>query len=175
MAELNLNSNRKVDEQSSKRVGKWFDDYARELRRYFLRNHFRGDEIDDLLHDVFVVALKKQEAYCEQGHAKAYLYRIAKNLMLATRRKRRPKTQEVADDEILDSPDSQIVTERKEQSLELRKQLGSISEEQRVVIQLRTEKGLTFKEISKTLDLALNTVLSHFHRGISRLRKLSKR
>lgn len=158
------------------RVENWFAKYAVEIRRYIDRNHHRHDEADDLLHEVFLVALKKNNDYRENGHAKAYLYRIAKNLVLASRRKRKP-VNNLESVEVIDDSEEGKRQQQDEHELlgSIRQDLNHIRPDQRQVILLRIEKGMSFKAIAEFLEISPNTVISHFHRGITRLRKLARR
>lgn len=174
LAELN-GEREHLPQANHNSIGRWFEEYSRELRRYIWRNQARVDDIDDLLHDVFVVALKKNTDYEDRGKARAYLYGIARNLLMANRRKRRPQNN-VADEEItkLVECEAEKQLEKSERNSTLLRWLHVISREQRIVIQMRTDQGMSFKEISESLKLSLNTVLSHFHRGISKIRRLAK-
>lgn len=176
MAGRNENDRPDSDEVRGARIRAWFEDYGSALRRYFRRHQCRSDEVDDLLHDVFVVALQKSEDYREQGYARAYLYRIARNLLLASRRKQnRTRQQPVEEIEDPQPPTIGGSSEQGEQRDALWQSLDKIRREQRVVIQLRLEQEMSFKEIANLLDVSLNTAISHFHRGITRLRKTARR
>ncbi len=49
--------------------------------------------------------------------------------------------------------------------------VNKLPEKQRNVFLLRQHGGLTFKEIAKTMDQPLNTVLGHMHYAVSKIRK----
>lgn len=54
----------------------------------------------------------------------------------------------------------------------LEKALGSIPEEQRVVVVMKEYQGLKFTEIADALQVPINTVKSRMYYGLSALKKL---
>ena len=67
--------------------------------------------------------------------------------------------------------DSDDLLERERVEL-IRAALGSLSNEQREVIVLKTYCDMTFGEIAETLDQPPGTTVSHYRRGIERLRDI---
>ena len=49
--------------------------------------------------------------------------------------------------------------------------LRNLDEEEREIVVMRSISDLAFKDIAKTLDMRLSTVLSKYHRAIKKLRK----
>ena len=49
--------------------------------------------------------------------------------------------------------------------------LDKLSVEEREIIILHVEEGLTFKEISEIMEMKLTTVLNKYHRSLKKLKK----
>lgn len=153
-------------------VEEWFRCYGGELKRFLRRATRQSAEADDLLQEVFVVAMRRMKDYSEQGNSRAYLYQIARNLVLGHRRKHQPDCCSHIEKAVVPAEDggpsddlAQLVT----------RHWPTLNSTQKVVIRLRITKRMRFAEIAKTLGLPINTVVSHFHRGIVRLRKACRR
>ena len=52
--------------------------------------------------------------------------------------------------------------------------INELPQKQKQVFLLRQHGGLSFKEISKLIDEPLNTVLSHMHYAVKKIRKVMK-
>ena len=50
--------------------------------------------------------------------------------------------------------------------------LDKLSVEEREIIILHVEEGLTFKEISEIMEMKLTTVLNKYHRSLKKLKKV---
>jgi RNA polymerase sigma-70 factor (ECF subfamily) len=104
------------------------------------------------------------------------LYRIAFNVAMTSRRKRRPTMSidraretgnlEPADDE--DDPGESL--ERKERCRQVRHAIGQLAEEYRAVLVLREIDGCCYETIAEVLDLPVGTVRSRLHRARLQLR-----
>jgi RNA polymerase sigma-70 factor, ECF subfamily len=103
-----------------------------------------------------------------------WLYRIAANAALDILR-REPKTPEV-DVEAMAIPDLQAGPEaallQKERTLAVQQAILSLTEASRAVLVLREYGGLSYQEISTTLDIPLGTVMSRLSYARNQLRQL---
>lgn len=154
----------------SSRIESWFRRYSMELRRFILRNSVNPNETDDLLHDAFVVALQKMSSYQEVGHARAYLYRITRNLILARRRTQRSSEKSGLSQSEIDAITAVPENKGPQMNSQLKNHLARLGPVERLVIQLRIEESMPFKKIAETLECPLNTAISCFHRAIMKLR-----
>lgn len=164
----------------SETVEKWFTQYAPELHRYVFRQLGNPSESEDLVQEVFVVALRKISSYQEQGNARAYLYRIAKNVVLSARRHRDKSVSLESHLENRCVPASccqdrqESAQECKETVLEWKAKLQVLDASERLIVDCRIQKNMPFKQIAQSLEIPLNTVISKFHRAIVKLRKVSR-
>jgi len=127
---------------------------------------------EDVCQETFVRLFRALPRYRDEGRFRAWVFRLATSALIdATRaRKRRPVSLEpeiIADP----SPDPLAGLERAEQLAELAEAVQGLPFDQRQVVVLRTQSGLTFREIAEALDAPLGTVLARMHRAIVILRR----
>lgn len=118
----------------------------------------------DAVHQVFVRLLER--GLSDVAHAKAYLYRCARNEVLNG-----TKTQErnVSLDE--DTPWFDVLNRDFTEELSLRRGLQALPSEQRQVVVLRVWSGLTNAEIASLLEISANTVASRYRYALEKLRE----
>lgn len=153
-----------------------YDEYADALFRHCLLRIRDRELAKDLVAETFT----KTWDYLSQGkkvdHLRAFLYRVANNLIVDTSRRKRSSSLdtlmeedgfEVIDESIKDPavmPDA-----RKAMQL-----LTSLDEMYRSAIMMRFVDGLTPKEIAAALSVSENVVSVRIHRGIERLKRLAE-
>lgn len=155
----------------------WVREHGRAVRGYLLAHVRRADVADELAQEVFLRAWRARDRYREEGSLRAYFVRIADRLAcdLVRRNGRHKLVQEgewtktepaKADD---DPVGLALAREAAEQ---LSAALDQLSPAQRRVLLLRYYGQMTFAEIAQTMEAPLNTILSHAHRGLEKLRKI---
>ena len=146
-----------------------FDECRGSLIRY-LRYHLDDrSEAEDIAQESFVrffQARKRQEIIAQP---KAWLFRVAHNLLIDLGRKHRP--------ELLDEQEWTIHDRgadsgsRTEAHIEVsRLPWGRLTPSELDCLRLRTE-GLKYREIGEVLDLSISTVVSYISRALTKLRK----
>ncbi len=141
--------------------------------------HLTGsfEEAEDVVQETFVQAFTKLSSY--QGRAGFYtwIYRIAFNLWISRRRRRRP---EISTDQLHDAsgqePRDGIETplqqlERQERIALIRVALEQLPSEHRSILILREMEGYDYETIAEMLDVALGTVRSRLHRARLQLKR----
>ena len=156
-----------------------------QTRIYNLILRMVGDPEDalDLCQETFLNAWKGLSSFNGDSSFSTWLYRLASNLCLDFLRskKRRQDTMGTPlslDDE--DTPPPPADTglkpdehlERKERSLALHRALAALPEHHRQILILRELSGLSYQEISDTLELDLGTVKSRLTRARIALKKV---
>jgi len=144
------------------------------------------DEAEDLALEVFLRVYKSVKRYRIEAKFSTWLYKIAVNLSLSELKKRRkhfsislnaPITTDKGGpreliDELVDlSPSPEKILEEKERNFLIKKAIGLLPPEQRMVIILQIYEGLSYKEISKTLDCSVKSVESKLYRARISLKK----
>ena len=135
-----------------------------------------AEDARDIVQEAFVQAFLKLDSFRQHSAFYTWLYRIAFNTAMTSRRKRRPTlaadrgtengNMEPADDE--DDPAESL--ERKERCRQVRHAIGQLPEEYRAVVVLREIDGCCYETIAEVLDLPVGTVRSRLHRARLQLR-----
>lgn len=152
-------------------------------RIYTLSCQLTGNRADaeDLAQNVFIKAYRSLPSFRNEADFGTWLYRIAVNLSINEKRKRRPdvyldnpvQTREgemprmVASD--TDSPEDAY--EKKEFRSMIREALEELSAEHKAVLVLREIQGYSYDEIAVMLDCSLGTIKSRINRARQTLKK----
>jgi RNA polymerase sigma-70 factor (ECF subfamily) len=147
-------------------------------RLYNTLVHVTGSVEDarDLVQEAFVQALVKLNSFQRNSAFYTWLYRIALNLAISRRRRRKPtvsvdEIRHVSGEEPVgrdDAPADRI--EREERAGQVQAALARLTEEHRSVLVLREIDGYCYEEIAEMLDVPVGTVRSRLHRARLMLR-----
>ncbi|MEN6450079.1 MAG: sigma-70 family RNA polymerase sigma factor [Thermoguttaceae bacterium] len=135
-----------------------------------------ADDARDIVQEALVQAFLKLESFRRQSAFYTWLYRIAFNVAMTQRRRRRPvvsmdRLRETSHMEPMDVEDSPAESlERKDRCRQVRDAIGQLAEEYRAVLVLREIDGCCYETIAEVLDLPLGTVRSRLHRARLQLR-----
>ncbi|PHR99764.1 MAG: RNA polymerase subunit sigma-70 [Blastopirellula sp.] len=129
------------------------------------------EDAEDVVQEAFVQAYVKLDTF--QGNSTFYtwLYRIAFNIAISLRRKKRPvlsvdQGRELAGEEPVDSTEAPDQRMQREESIsQVHQALHQLSEEHRSILVLREIEGTDYEQISEILDLPIGTVRSRLHRA----------
>lgn len=163
------------------------------VRRYetplagFLARMVRDKALaDDLFQETFLRVMRTLPTYREEGRFRAWMFGIARNLALdALRRQRfeldlfhrpthadREETHGPLHEGVSDpraAPDAQA--ERSEWRARLEAAIAELPPEQREVLALRYDGGLTFRQIAEITGISINTALGRMRYATIALRK----
>ncbi len=151
--------------------------YQRPLFTFLLRLVGNRQSAEDLFQDTFLRVLRALPQYEEDGRFSGWLFGIANNLAVDLLRRRRVQRSYFLNDEeaLASAVDYQNATDAEVESAEIMRlaedALRQLPEKQRQVFLLRQHGDLSFKEIAELLGEPLNTVLSHMHYAVTKLRK----
>jgi RNA polymerase sigma-70 factor, ECF subfamily len=148
-------------------------------RLYNTLAHVTGslEEAADVVQDAFVQAFLKLRTFQKQSAFYTWLYRIAFNVAISRKRRRRPTMSLDGQYEqtgwepmaVEESPSHAL--ESDERVKQVRAALDTLSEEFRTVVVLREIDGYCYETISEMLDLPIGTVRSRLHRARLELRE----
>jgi RNA polymerase sigma-70 factor (ECF subfamily) len=136
------------------------------------------DEAEDVVQDAMVQAFVKLESFQGKSAFYTWLYRIAFNVAISRKRRRRPT---VSMDYVRASSGAEPIdqgvapqagVECEERADQVAAALQQLSEEYRIVLVLREMEDCCYETIAKMLDLPVGTVRSRLHRARSQLRQL---
>jgi RNA polymerase sigma-70 factor (ECF subfamily) len=138
--------------------------------RFALRFLNDGQEAEEIAQEVFLRLYRTADTYRCQASLRAFLFRIAKNLCIDLRRKKRPES--MADPpEITDgrTPFEQVA--EAESIQRLFGALHRLPDNQRAAVLLRHDQGMRYEEIAESLNLTVSAVDSLLVRARRTLRK----
>ncbi|MDZ4819749.1 MAG: sigma-70 family RNA polymerase sigma factor [Planctomycetota bacterium] len=139
-----------------------------------------AEDASDVAQDAFVQAFIKLASFRKHSAFYTWLYRIAFNLAISSRRRAKPtisidQMREIAGNEPLSQVDGALtMLDRQERVTQVRTALCRLSDEYRAVVVLREIDGCSYDEISEILTLPIGTVRSRLFRARVELRELLK-
>jgi RNA polymerase sigma-70 factor (ECF subfamily) len=136
---------------------------------------------NDIFQDTFIKVIKtlKTQSYNEEGKFLPWIMRIAHNLIIDFYRKSKkmPLFRETEDFSIFSimSDDSltienQIIADQVE--VDIRRLVEELPQDQKEVLIMRMYQDMSFKEISETTGVSINTALGRMRYAIMNLRKI---
>ena len=138
---------------------------------------------EDLFQETFVKVITtiKQGRYTDNGKFKAWIMRIAHNLIIDNFRQERNENL-ISNDEVeVDLFNNMKLCDHtieeklvKQQVLEdVRRLVGFLPETQRKVLEMRFYQNMSFKEIADTTGVSINTALGRMRYAIMNMRRLA--
>ena len=158
------------------------DAYAELVRRYAdrifnLAYRMTGNrsEAEDLAQETFIRAYRGLPGFRADGDFGAWLYRIAVNVCLTHRRGSRKAASEPLDETtapVIDTTMSpEEMAEQHEMQAAVHHAILGLPPRYRAVIVLYHVEDRSYDEMAAILDLPVNTVRTHLHRGRAMLRE----
>jgi RNA polymerase sigma factor (sigma-70 family) len=162
------------DEQSFSYL---YDNYSGALYSIVLQIVSDKELANDVLQDVFVNLWKKIESYdTTKGRLFTWMLNVARNLAIDMVRSKAyqnsQKNQQLPDTEDYDKAGA--VTQLNVDNIGLRKIVGKLKTEHRVLIDLAYFKGFTHEEIAEIESLPLGTVKTRIRSALTQLRAYLK-
>lgn len=159
------------DKESMRMLYLAHKDHLYTLARALLQDQHMAE---DVVHDVFVSFARALDGLQLRGSLRGYLSVSACNKardIIRSRVRRQGYLRRVGEAQKTgDSPESLLATQ---ESIEhLRAALHEVPLEQREVLLLRSQMGLTFKEIGKQQQVGIETAKGRYRYGLSKLKKL---
>lgn len=139
---------------------------------------------EDVFQETFVKAIVtiKQGRYTENGKFRAWIMRIAHNLIIDYFRQEKSEntvSNEESEIDLFNNPALSDVTIEEQlvysQILDdVRKLIAYLPDTQREVLEMRYYQGLSFKEISERKGVSINTALGRMRYAILNIRKMAE-
>jgi RNA polymerase sigma-70 factor (ECF subfamily) len=148
-------------------------------RLYNTMVHVTGSPHDaqDVVQDAFVQAFVKLDTFQQTSAFYTWLYRIAFNVAVTHRRRRKPvlsveQTRQASGEEPTDDQaDPGERLEQEERRRLVQAAISRLSEEHRSVLILREIDGCCYETIAEILELPIGTVRSRLHRARLQLKE----
>jgi len=166
-------------------VGTLVTAYKPRLKAFINKRVSNKEDAEDILQDVFYQLAKVDTAMNPIEQVAAWLYRVARNMIINKQIKKHevelPSYQN-EDDDVLQDITEMLFSKQTSPSpeteylcslmwIELENALAELPQEQREVFEKSELDGLSFKEISKETGISVNTLLSRKRYAVLHLRK----
>ncbi len=129
-------------------------------------------DAQDVMQETYIRIRESAARFSGEGHAMTWIMTITKNLALMHLRSAGKSVS--SDAEIMEetlSDTSGNIQQNSENRLLLDAALNILTDTQRQIVMLHAVSGLKHREIADLLDMPLATVLSHYSRSLSKLKK----
>jgi RNA polymerase sigma factor (sigma-70 family) len=145
------------------------------LRRFIRRRVSDPRDAEDILQDVFSALMEANRLLMPIDHVTGWLFRVAQNRIIDLFRARTPEQLEL--EELLPAADAGPEAEYARAVLldELERAIGELPADQRDVFVAHELEGRSFKEISASTGVGINTLLSRKRYAVLRLRERLRR
>jgi RNA polymerase sigma-70 factor, ECF subfamily len=158
--------------------------HDRQLFGFLWRSLSSREKAEDAYQEVFIKVVRSAPRYEPSARFAAWLYTIARNVVIDMARRDKLRVTESLDAEVFEDggatrldmvPSDEADPEAELGGMQLAELLeqaiSDLPAEQREVFLLREKSGLSFKEIAKLTRAPLNTVKTRMHYALNRLRK----
>ena len=152
-----------------------FEQYDKGLRRFLTRRLQSTDNAQDLAQEAYLRLLRLDRGEFVRK-PQAYLYRIASNLVYEFRLRERNQLVTFDSDALDHAAEctAEPLASEASDRIDIEQQLESILAElpplYRAVLVLRKRDGLSYLEISRTLDISVHTVKKYLARAVAQCR-----
>lgn len=169
---------RGIQKMSTSRISDWFHQYSNDLYHFFVY-YLGSTDVEDLVQEVFIRAIKKQDSFQEKSSPKTWLFSIARHIAIdEIRRKQRGRVKEFIFKQSVDSYSTNTpeqVLEFNETNKELFKAIQTLKKSYRDVVVLRGIKELSVSETAEILNWKEEKVRLTFHRALKALQNEKER
>ncbi|SEM54232.1 RNA polymerase sigma-70 factor, ECF subfamily [Mesobacillus persicus] len=151
--------------------------YKNQLYATILRMTKNPQDAQDLVQEAFIKVYHQLGKYEGKGTFSSWIYRVAINHCMDEFRKKRYKMQqlEISEDQVVNSNHPEVIFMKKEKNRQLEKLIGTLPEEERIIILLRYVNELSYSEISELVEVPVSSVRNKLHRAKKKLRETIKR
>jgi RNA polymerase sigma-70 factor, ECF subfamily len=160
------------------RISDWFQQYSNDLYQ-FLIYYLGSNDVEDLVQEVFIRAIKKMDSFEGKSSPKTWLFSIARHIAIdEMRRKQRAKIKNLIlmgnqESHETKTPDSLL--NLNETNKDLYNAIQQLNKNYRDVIIFRGIKELSVEETAEILNWKEEKVRLTFHRAIKALQKEKER
>lgn len=146
---------------------------AGKVRAYMFCMCKNSADADDLTQDCCLRAIRAWYQFNGQGSRQAWLFGIARRTRVDwLRNKKREKTR--ADSQKTEQENFAVPEDKATDDIEkIWGAVNDLNEECKEVIHLRFAAGLSYEQISHTLEIPVGTVRSRLHRGLKTIKEIA--
>lgn len=160
------------------------DRHQQRIYSFIFSKVYNHDVTEDIFQDTFikVITTIKEGKYNEEGKFLPWVMRIAYNLTIdhfRSQKKSKTVSENIGGDEyslfdFVHFTDSNAEMDWIQEQIysDVKKLIGFLPDDQRIVLELRIYKGLSFKEIAEDTNVSINTALGRMRYALINLRKM---
>jgi RNA polymerase sigma-70 factor (ECF subfamily) len=145
------------------------DRWQQPVARFLLRVSGRPDRVPDLTQEVFLRVLRAAPRYRESGRFSTWLFQIALNVARDAMRRGRNPPLPLSDIPVDNAADD--ACERRELARAVDCAVAELPPQQREVLALRHDQGMSFEDMARVLGTPASTLKSRFAVALHRLRE----
>lgn len=155
-------------------IEEWFDSYSDDLYN-FLIYYTGSSDVEDLLQETFIKAIRGYNSFKGQAKPKTWLYQIARRVAIdRARKQKRVKWREqlpIDEDQISITQTPEEIYQLEETKLEIYKAMSKLKYNYRDLLLLRCMKEFSVQETADVLEWNSNKVRVTYHRAMKALKK----
>ena len=141
-----------------------------ELLGYLTQRLLDAATADDVLHDVFVKAMRQGQGFCELVNPRAWLFQVARNTLVDRARAARPSEPLPDGADELAAPEPQTLAPVDDLATCVSRCLGELTDEDAAILRACDLDGQTTRAFADTHQLTLAAAKSRLLRARQRLR-----
>ncbi|QUG42787.1 RNA polymerase sigma factor [Psychrobacillus sp. INOP01] len=157
-------------------IEKWFNLYERDITSFLI--YYTGSmDVEDLVQETFLRAMRKISIYNENAHPKTWLISIARNLVIDHYRRSRvwSKIRHMFLQEQVFSIDMERRIIINQENSNLYNSINKLPSNYKEVIILRGILGMSSKEVSEVMKSNENNVNVMYYRSLKKLKSLMEK
>ncbi|PID29790.1 MAG: hypothetical protein CR982_02005 [Candidatus Cloacimonadota bacterium] len=165
----------KGNERAFEKLIKKYDRKVYNLLLNILKNH---DDASDAYQNTFIKVHKSLSSFKGESSIYTWIYRIAINTAYTYYRQRRNITENLYDNDFSEiehlykgSDDDMDSLFEEDRASIVKREINSLSFQQKSVVYLKSYEGKKFREIAEILSLNEGTVKKYFHRAVQNIKK----
>lgn len=141
------------------------DAYQSRLYWHIRRMIVDHSQAEDVLQDTFIKVYQNFHQFKQDSQLYTWLYRIATNeaLQQLNKMKRMQKTDDDAENYLVNLVADNVSAEGDEIQLLLQKAIQTLPEKQKLVFNMRYYDELPYEDISKIVDMSVGTLKTNYH------------
>lgn len=149
-----------------------YDAYVEKIYKFLFFRTFHKELAEDLTSQTFIKAFEKISTFdADRGTFQAWVYQIARNLLIDEYRKRKPVDNIDAHQNLQSTTDLESETQAMQSKEALQKLLQTLSEESQELVTMRLWDELPYSEIAHITGKTEGSLKMQFSRIISQLQQ----
>jgi RNA polymerase sigma-70 factor (ECF subfamily) len=164
-----------VATERTDRLDELYARHASDVKRWVRRLAGPSADVDDLLHDVFVIALRRRFTFRGEANVTTWLFRITHHVVRSRQRRSYLRAllfgrhQDALAEATTPSATPHEEVERREQHVLLYQALGRLPDAYRTALILYEIDGLSGEAVAELIGISLGTLWVRLHRGRAKL------